>query len=525
MPEETPQIDEIVLAEERLDKDDSPTEIAEEIEKSLNKDKLFSSDEEDGNIPQEEIEKAIENERSPTPDEEPEEIAEEISKSLDERVPKDTLLPEPVSEEPLETTVPDEVPEKSGGEDVPDFEVILIEQLKKDDDVSDKEDSDVSDKEDDDASEKSDDICDKSDDDIIQREDDVTNKRDFPGGVTTEEESTVETVIVEKTHSEVTVTEITTARFPTSPQDTPPTTSETPKEPKTFPSDDEDDYVIIPIDVAMSDEIGKPSEAETVEGIPDDQPSYDDQPTTHDDKSIPLLIVTKEPERQSDSDSDKESSESESSTTETDDERTDNEKTKVASTDAMVEAPNQPTETVLGIVDISYEKPQNEEITIAEKTVESVEIREIPEMSRKTSSDDDSQDMLIVMLPDNAPTNEDGPTHDDVPTVSDEIPKEATLPLEQEIAVIPVDEESTSSSDEEPTSEDKRESSEISETTVETLIIEKTSTRISTTITKITASSEESQDSESDSEVPVKIVPEDDPSCEALPKSEGILNL
>ena len=503
MPDEAPEIDEIVLAEERLNEKDTPVEIMEEIEKSLSKDQPGFSDEEDGELPQEEeVEKAVETERTPTPDEE--EIDEEVSKTLDERVPRDEVLPESAREEPLEAIVPDEVPEKSGGEDLSDFEVILIEHLEKDD-VSDKDD-DVSEKSDHDVDEKSDHDVDEKSDDVIPKDDDVSDKGDdgdFPGGVTTEEESTVETVIVEKTHSEVTVTEITT-RYPTSPQDTPSSPEEIPEEPEASPSDD-DDYVIIPIDLAKTDEIVKPSEVETVEGSPDDQPSYDELPTTNDekptareDKSIPQLIITKEPKRQltSDSESDKESSES--STTDTDDERSDSDINKVVSTDTMAaETPNQLTETVFGIVDIKYEKAENEEILIVEKTTESfVEIREIPE--------------------DDVPTSEDGPTHDDVPTLSEETPKEETSPLEQDIAVVPVDKESSSSSDEEP-SEGERGPSGTSETTVETLIIEKTSTQISTTITKITAS-DESQDSESDSEVPITVVPEDAPTTEALPK-------
>ena len=490
MPDEAPEIDEIVLAEERLNEKDTPMEIMEEIEKSLSKDQPGFSDEEDGELPQEEVEKAVETERSPTPDEE--EIDEEVSKTLDERVPRDEVLPASAREEPLEAIVPDEVPEKSGGEDLSDFEIILIEHLEKDD-VSEKSDHDV----------------DEKSDDVIPKDDDVSDKGDdgdFPGGVTTEEESTVETVIVEKTHSEVTVTEITT-RYPTSPQDTPSSPEEIPEEPEASPSDDDDDYVIIPIDLAKTDEIVKPSEVETVEGSPDDQPSYDELPTTNDekptareDKSIPQLIITKEPKRQltSDSESDKESSES--STTDTDDERSDSDINKVVSTDTMAaETPNQLTETVFGIVDIKYEKAENEEILIVEKTTESfVEIREIPE--------------------DDVPTSEDGPTHDDVPTLSEETPKEETSPLEQDIAVVPVDKESSSSSDEEP-SEGERGPSGTSETTVETLIIEKTSTQISTTITKITAS-DESQDSESDSEVPITVVPEDAPTTEALPKPQ-----
>jgi hypothetical protein len=532
MPDETPQVDKTVLAEEMLNQDDSPTEITEEIEKSLlKKDKPCLSDEEDGNIPQEEIEKAIENEG--TPHEKPEKIAEDISKYVDEFVA--TVLPEPAREEPLEAIVPDEEPEKSGGEDFPDVEVFPIEHLSKDDDVSDGDVSDgdvreydVIDK--DDVSEKSDEVLPK--DEVSDKDDDdvISKQRDFPGGVITEEESTVETMTVEKTHSEVTVTEITTTRYPTSPQDTPPMTSEFPKDPKASSSDDEDDYVIIiPSDVAKPDEIVKPCEVEIVEGIPDNQPTYDEQPTTndeepttHEDKSIPLLIITEEPKRQPTSDSD--TSDSESSTTESDDERTDSDINKVVSTETMAEAPNQPTETIFGIVDISYEKPQSEEIVIVDTTVESfVEIREIPEIPRKTSSDDDSEkDVLIVVLPENVPTNEDGPTHDDVPTVSDEIPKEDIALLELDIAVVPDDEEWTTSSDEEPTSKDKRVPRGTSETTVETLIIEKTSTQMSTTITRFTPTSDESQDSENDAEVPVTIVPEDDPTSEALPKPQGI---
>ena len=530
MPDETPEIDEIVLAEERSNKDDSPTEITEEIEKSFGKDQPRFSDEEDGNLLQEEeVDKAIERERSPTPDEEPEEIDEEISKTLDERVPKDEVLPGSANEEPLEDTASDELPEKSGVDDALNFEVILIEHLEKNDlsdkhdDVDDKDDDDVSEKAEDDVSKKvEDDVSEKDEDDVIDREgDDVIRKQgDYPEGVTPEEESTVETVTVEKTHSEVTMTEITTTRYSTTPQDTPSSPDEIPQEPEASPSDDENDYVIIPTDVAKSDETVKPSKVETVEESPDEQP------TTH-DKSIPLLIVTKEPKRQltSDSESDKESSDSDVSTPDTDDERTDSDINKIVSTDTMTETANQPTETVFGIVDIKYEKTKKDDILVVEKTIESsVEVREIPEISEKISDDELEDDVLIVVPPENVPTGEDGPTHDDVPTMPDEKPKEETWPLELDIAVVPIEEESSSSSDEEP-SEDKQGPSGTSETTVETLIIEKTSTQISATITKINASSDESHDSESDSEVPVVVVAEDAPKTEALPKLQGIVNL
>ena len=510
MPDETPEIDEIVLAEERSNKDDSPTEITEEIETSFGKDQPRFSDEEDGNLLQEEeVDKAIERERSPTPDEEPEEIDEEISKTLDERVPKDEVLPVSAHKEPLEDTASDELPEKSGVDDALDFEVILIEHLEKNDlsdkhdDVDDKDDDDVSEKAEDDVSKKvEDDVSEKDEDDVIDREgdDEIRKQGDYPEGVTPS-----------KTHSEVTMTEITTTRYSTLPQDTPSSPDEIPQEPEASPSDDENDYVIIPTDVAKSDETVKPSKVETVEESPDEQP------TTHDDSSIPLLIVTKEPKRQltSDSESDKESSDSDASTPDTDDERTDSDINKIVSTDTMTETANQPAETVFGIVDIKYEKTQKEE--------SSVEIREFPEISEKISDDELEDDVLIVVLPEIVPTGEDGPTHDDVPTMPDEKPKEETWPLELDIAVVPI-EESSSSSDEEP-SEDKQGPSGTSETTVETLIIEKTSTQISTTITKITASSDDSHDSESDSEVPVVVVAEDAPTTEALPKLQGIVNL
>lgn len=488
IPDETPEIDETILAEEAVEKDDSPTEVMEEIEKSLQRNEPHLFDEEDGNLPQEEIEKASGKEGSCTPHEEPEELDEEIAKSVDERVPKDNLLPEDARNEPFEDEVPDEGPEKSGDEDVPDFEVILIEHLSKDDDVSDESD---------DVSEKSDDIVPKDDDDVSDKggEDIISKQKD-----SFEEESTVETVIVEKTHSEVTFTEITTKRFPSSPQDTPPATSEIPEEPKVSPEDDENDYVIIPIDAVKPDEIVKPCEVEPVEGIPDDEPTYDDHPTTtdeepaaHDDTSIPHLIITKEPKRQvtSESDSDKEPSSSDSSSSESDDERTDSDITKAVSTEVMAETPNEPTETVFGIVDIKYEKPQKEEIVIVQDTV--VEIREIPEISKKGLSD------------------EEVPTHDDVPMLSDLTPKEDSKDKELDIG-----EESTSSSDEEPIREDERIPRGTSKTTVETLVIEKTSTQISTTITKIIASSDES-----DSEIPITIVPEDNSTLEALPQTEG----
>ena len=500
IPDETPEIDETVLAEEALEKDDSPTEIIEGIEKSLQRNEPHFFDEEDGNLPQEEIEKASDKEGRFPPHVEPEELDEEIAKSVDERVPKDHLLPEAARDELFEDEVPDEEVQKSDDEDVPDFEVILIEHLNKDDDVSDKSDGDVSEKSDDvsekphDVSEKPDDII--PDDDDKEDEDVINKQKDFP-----EEESTVETVIVEKTHSEVTVTEITTKRYSPSPQDTPPATSEISEEPKVSPKEDEDDYVIIPIDVAKPSEIVKPCEVEPVEGIPDDQPTYDDQPTTtdeettaYDDTSIPHLIITKEPKRQvtSESDFDKESSSSESSTSESDDERTDSDVNKVVSTEAMAETPDQPTETVFGIVDIKYEKPKQEDIVIVEDTV--VEIREIPEIPEKAPLDE-----------------EDAPTHDDLPMIYDVTPKEDSKGMELDIG-----EESTSSSDEELASGDEHVPRGTSKTTVETLVIEKTSTQISTTITKIIASSDES-----DSEIPITIVPEDNSTLEALPEPEG----
>ena len=494
IPVETAEIEEIVQAEEALKQEDSPTEIVEEIEKSLPKKEPQLPDEEDGNLPQEEIEKANNNEESFTPQEELDKVDEEIAKSIDER-----LLHEAASDEPFENEVPDEVPEKSGDDDVSDFEIILNEHLSKDDDVSDKSDDDVSEKSDD-VSEKPDDIIPKDDDDVSdKRDDDVIGKEDFP-----EEESTVETVIVEKTHSEVTVTEITTTRYPSSPQGTPPETGEAPGKPEVTPKGDEDDYVIIPIDLAKPDEIVKPSEVEPVEEISDDQPIYDDHSTTNDEEpathcvtSIPHLVITKEPEGElaSESDSNKESSSSESSTTESDDEKSDSDNTKVMSTEVMAENPNQSTETVFGIVDIKYEEPEKEEIFIAEDTVESfVEIREIPEISKNKLSDE-----------------EDAPTHDYSQILSDVRPKEDSKDIELDIG-----EESTSSSDEEATSEDERLRRETLKKTVETLVIEKSSTQISTRITKIIESSDES-----DSEIPVTIIPEDKPTLEAFQEPEG----
>lgn len=508
IPVETAEIEEIVLAEEALKQEDSPTEIVEDIEKSLPKKEPQLPDEEDGKLPQEEIEKANDNKESLTPQEEPDEVDEEIAKSIDER-----LLREAARDEPFEDELSDEVPEKSGDDDVPDFEVILIEHLSKDDDVSDKSDDDVCEKSDsvsektDDVSEKSDDVGEKPDDIIPKDDDDVSDKRnddvigkeDFP-----EEESTVETVIVEKTHSEVTVTEITTTRYPSSPQGTPPETGEAPEEPEVTPKGDEHDYVIIPIDLAKPDEIVKPLEIEPVEEIADDQPIYDDHSTTNDEEpaahgvtSIPHLVITKEPEGElaSESDSNKESSSSESSTTESDDEKSDSDNTKVVPTEVMAETPNQPTETVFGIVDIKYEKPEKEEIFIAEDTVESfVEIREIPEISKNKLSDE-----------------EDAPTHDYNLILSDVRPEEDSKDIELDIG-----EESTSSSDEQPTSEDERLRRETSKTTVETLVIEKSSTQIPTRITKIIESSDES-----DSEIPVTIIPEDKPTLETFQEPEG----
>ena len=507
IPVETAEIEEIVLAEEALKQEDSPTEVVEEIEKSLPKKEPQLPDEEDGNVPQEEIEKANNNEESFTPQEELDKVDEEIAKSIDE-----CLLREAACDEPFEDEVPDEVPEKSGDDDVPGFEVILIEHLSKDDDVRDKSDDDVNEKSDDasektdDNSEKSDDVGEKPDDIITKDDDDVSDKRndDVIGKEDFPEESTVETVIVEKTHSEVTVTEITTTRYPSSPQGTPPETGEAPGEPEVTPKGDEDDYVIIPIDLAKPDEIIKPSEVEPVEEIPDDQPIYDDHSTTNDEEpaahcvtSIPHLVITKEPEGElaSESDSSKESSSSESSTTESDDEKSDSDNTKVMSTEVMAENPNQSTETVFGIVDIKYEEPEKEEIFIAEDTVESfVEIREIPEISKNKLSDE-----------------EDAPTHDYSLILSDVRPKEDSKDTELDIG-----EKSTSSSDEEATSEDERLRRETSKTTVETLVIEKSSTQISTRITKIIESSDES-----DSEIPVTIIPEDKPTLETFQEPEG----
>ena len=518
MPDETPKIDENVLAKETLkkDDDDSPAEVIEEIEKELHEDKPEFLDEEDGKLPEEEIEKALDKEKeSSTSEEEPDEIDENVSKSLDERVPGEIILPEPAREETLESEVPDEVPEKSGRVDLEDFEVIVIERLS-DKGASDKDDgsttSDEGSEKSDDVSEKPDDIIPKDDDDVCDKVDDEMSKRDFPGGVTTEEESTVETVIVEKSHSEVTVTEITTTtRYPSSPQDTPSKTSDIPEEPKESSSDNEDQYVIIPTNLEKPDEIIKPCEVETVEGIPNEQPTlYNDQPTTNDDKAIPYLVITEEPKVQQTSDSDSSSSDSESSTIESDDERTDSDKTKVVSTGIMAEEPNQPTETVFGIVDINYEKLQTEEVVIVEKTVES--LVDIDEPITKISTD---KELLIVVMPEEIPTHEEVPKQDDVPEAPEEVPKKEITLLEVDIDIVPDDEESTSSSDED---EDQRVSTETSETTVETLIVEKTSTQISTTITKITTSGD-SEDSESDdAEVPITIVPKDEPKLEGSPE-------
>lgn len=489
------------MAEEKSDEEDSPTEITEEVETSLQQNKPNLSDQEGDELPQEEIEIPIKQESSPTPDEEPEELGENISKSSDERVPRDTQSLEIAFDEPLEATVPDGAPENPSAED---FEMILLEQLN-DDEVSDENDDDI---------DKDDNVMDKvseedygseKDDDVVNRDDDDVMDEDFPG-VTTEEESTVKTVILEKTHSEVTVTEVTTTKYPPS-KHTP--ASEIPETPKDASGDDENDYVIIPIDMAKSDDVIKPAEVETVEGIPDDQPicdeqptMRDEQPTTHDDSSIPLLIITKEPGRKpsSNSDSEQESSDSDSSTSDADDERTDNDVGRGVEVEQAIEKPDQPTETVFGIVDISYEKTKDEDTTIES----SVDVQE-PE-----------NDVLIVVLPKNVQTYEDGPTPDDL------TPKQDTTPLEEDIAV-PIDEGSSTSSDDEQTDDDKHVSKGSFENTVETIVVEKTSTQLSTTITKITAPSDAFNAAE---DVPVTFVRDnepqsEEPESEVLPTSEG----
>lgn len=508
MPEPL-EIDETVLAEEPSHRDDeNPPMLMDEL---------------NGNSPEEEMREATKVEEQPLLLDEPVEISEKVS--LNECVPKDTLVHEPALDEPLKDIVPDDMPEKPSCYAVPNFEVTLIKELISGKDVIDQVDADVMEKDDGDILDKEESgneevdviYVDTLNSDLSEKPNDVIPEddgigKDYPGGVVTEEETTVETVIVEKTHSEIAVTEITTTRYPTSPQnisDGPKVPRDTPEDPEASSTDDKDGYVIVPADLVKPEESEKPV-VDSAEEFREDR-----HPLPKDDNTVPSLIITKEPKRQRSSDSDSQSSSSTSSTTDTDDERTESDIGKIVSTDTMPDAPNRPTETVFGIVDINYEQPRKEEIVIIENTDEIVfEIQEIPDnLKRKLEDSGHPED--IPTTGEGVPTTiEDVPTHDDARTVCEK-PKKSTASLELDIPV-----EKTSN---DPICEDEGLPRRTCETTVETLIIEKTSTQLSTTITQITATSEGTD--ETDSEVPVTIVPDDEPTCETLPKVEGMHTL
>jgi hypothetical protein len=123
-----------------------------------------------------------------------------------------------------------------------------------------------------------------------------------------------------------------------------------------------------------------------------------------------------------------------------------------------------------------------------------------------------------VPADDESTTSSDSESTSDKDTEADHLPEERESP-DINIAVVPADDESWTSSDKESTSDEEEEREEIS--TVETIVVEKTHSQVSTSITEITTNAPNYPTNDPNYPTNVPNYPvEDVPSTEDIPKTE-----
>ena len=135
---------------------------------------------------------------------------------------------------------------------------------------------------------------------------------------------------------------------------------------------------------------------------------------------------------------------------------------------------------------------------------------------------------MVKLADDKSTTSSDSESTNDKETEPDHIPDEEEIP-DINIPVKTADDESTTSSDKESTAEDEEQPEESSEiSTVETIVVEKTHSQVSTTITEISAKNVSNyptddvlpamEDSPITDEAPINT--QDVPSTEKIPIEE-----
>ena len=385
-------------------------ECSEEVEKSFKEDSGQSSEEEPGIHTEEGVEKFID---------ELEKLPKEYDSSSDED-DKNELGELPDQEIYL---LPDEVPEKSGVGVTAEVNTLPLVQQSAEIPI-----------------ELYDDIKSEDDEQATSSDDDVTESRPNKyGGESVREENTVETIIVEKTHSEVstTVTEITTKRYPSDPTVSPSEDDGVlipmelvPGREIAAPGDDEpkpdDDYFVIPVEMEKANEdVGEQEGEESG----DEVDSYERQPK----------LKRGSEDRSTDSESSLEDSEEK--------ENLDNVLGECVSSE---DRPGNegPIETVVGILDIKYEKPQSYEETMAfpELPLKIDKIRtssessdssvESPSVSRHSDEVEDVFSSQVCEVVASLPTLEPSlQAFEDVP-LSEDVPKPDVVPSPDDVPTL-----------------------------------------------------------------------------------------